>query len=308
MLWRPKISMSGREAISGWLLASPWVVGFLAFTLIPMVASVYISLSDYDSLVWPPSFIGLQNYDRMLTSDPLVVQAIKVTFTYALVTTPVYLVVSFLVALLLNQKVRFLAFWRTLFYLPAVMTGVAVALLWAWILNPEFGLVNWVLDSVTFGNLSGPAWLIEPRLALWAIAMMGLWGVGGGMLIYLAGLQGVPSELYEASDIDGAGELRKFWHITVPQLTPVILFNLIIGMIGHLQLFTQPFIMTGGGPDRATFTLLIALYQYAWQRFLMGYASALAWLIFVISLVLSLAILRFSRGWVYYAGDVRGRR
>lgn len=295
--------MARRENLMGWLWASPWILGFLIFTLGPMLASVYYSFTEF-AVISPPRWIGLENYRIMLTDDDLIGQSLKVTTLYALFGVPLYLVVGFSVAILLNQRIRLVALWRTLFYLPAVMSGVAVALLWQWIFNSDFGLANWLL--ALFG-IDGPSWLLDPTWALPALIVMSLWGVGGGMVVYLAGLQGVPTTLYEAAEIDGANSVQRFIHITLPMVSPVIFFNLIIGIIGALQTFTQAFVMTGGGPQNSTYFFMLHLYNNAFQWLKMGYAAALAWVLFFYILILTLLVVRFSSAWVYYEGELRER-
>ncbi len=295
--------LARRENLMGWLWASPWILGFLIFTLGPMVASVYYSFTDFP-VISPPKWIGIENYRTMLTADKFFFQALKVTTTYAVVSVPLYLIIGFGIALLLNQDIRLLTLWRTIYYLPAVVSGVAVALLWQWIFNSDFGLANWLLRQI---GIKGPSWLLDPQWALPALIIMSLWGVGGGMVIYLAGLQGVPTALYEAAEIDGAHALQRFIHITLPMVSPVIFFNLIIGIIGALQTFTQAFIMTRGGPQRATYFFMLHLYNNAFEWLKMGYASALAWVLFFYILALTLLVLRSSSAWVYYEGEIKGR-
>jgi multiple sugar transport system permease protein len=290
-----------RENLAGWLWASPWILGFIIFTFIPMIASIYFSFTDY-AVISAPKWIGLGNFRFMLTEDESVLQALKVTTIYAVVSIPLNLSVGFLLALLLNQPIRGLTIWRTLYYLPAVISGVAVALLWQWVFNTDFGLANWLLHLV---GIKGPHWLLDPGWALPSLIIMNLWGVGGGMIINLAGLQGVPSSLYEAAEIDGANSLRRFWAITVPMVSPVIFFNLIMGIIGALQTFTQAFIMTQGGPREATYFFMLHLYYNAFQWLKMGYASALAWVLFAYIMIWTALVIRFSGAWVYYEGELR---
>lgn len=301
-LW-PRGSMARRENLMGWLWASPWILGFLIFTLGPMIVSMYYSFTEYPILS-SPKWVGFSNYRTMFTDDDFFYQSLKVTLVYAVVSVPLYMALGFFVAILLNQDVRWVAMWRTIYYLPSVVSGVAVALLWQWIFNADFGLINYLLGLV---GIKGPGWLLDPNWALPALIVMSLWGVGGGMVIYLAGLQGVPTALYEAAEIDGAGVLRRFVHITLPMVSPVIFFNLVMGLIGALQTFTQAFIMTGGGPRRATYFYMLHLYNNAFQWLKMGYASALAWVLFFIILALTSLVLRSSSAWVFYQGEVKGR-
>lgn len=293
--------MRQRENLAGWLWASPWILGFLIFTLGPMLTSVYFSFTDYP-VISPPKWIGLGNYRFMLQEDNSVAQALKVTTIYAVVAIPLNLGLGFFLAILLNQPIKGIAIWRTVYYLPAVVSGVAVALLWQWIFNTDFGLANWLLSLV---GIKGLRWLLDPNWALPSLIIMSIWGVGGGMIINLAGLQSVPTQLYEAAEIDGAGAFRRFWYVTVPMVSPVIFFNLIMGIIGALQAFTQAFIMTGGGPRQATYFYMLHLYNNAFQWLKMGYASALAWVLFFYILLWTLLVIRSSTAWVYYEGELR---
>jgi multiple sugar transport system permease protein len=293
-----------REAIEGYVFIMPWIIGFLAFLLGPMLASLYFSFTKYE-LATPPIFVGLANYRKLFT-DPLFYQSLKVTTIYTAVTVPVGLILSFLVALLLNQDVKFQGLFRTLYYMPALVPAVASAMLWVWLLNPEFGLINMLLEML-FG-IDGPPWLGNTKWALASLILMSLWSVGAPMLIYLAGLQGIPTELYEAAEIDGANGWQSFWNITIPQMSPVIFYNLISGIIGTFQVFSAGYLMTGGGPGHSTLFYVLYLYNNAFKWFKMGYASALAWMLFLIIMALTGLTLRSSTAWVYYSGEVRGRR
>lgn len=295
---RQRLSLRTRESIAGYLFIAPAVVGFIVFLAGPFLASLLISFTDYKLLV-APQWVGLDNY-RALMVDPLFWQSLKVTFQYAIIALPLGLVLSLGLAVLLNQKVRGISFWRTIYYLPAVVSGVAVAVLWSWILNPEFGLLNLLLR---YFGIRGPHWLSDTRTALPALIVISLWGVGGSMVIYLAGLQGIPTELYEAAELDGAGAWRRFISVTLPMLSPVIFFNLVLGVIGSFQFFTEPFIMTRGGPENSTLTYMLYLYRNAFNYFKMGYASALAWVFFALVLVLTLAVFRSSPMWVHYESE-----
>lgn len=233
-----------RTAAAFWIFVSPWVFGFLVFTAGPMVYSLALSLFDWD-LVNPAKFIGIDNYSRAAT-DPKVAKAIQVTLTYAVISVPLQVALSLAVSLLLNMKVKGINVFRTIWYLPSLVTGVAQVILFLWVFNPNYGLLNGFLG--VFG-IEGPTWFRDPHWALPAVIIMSLWTVGGNMVIYLAGLQDVPTELYEAAALDGAGPLRKFWNITIPQISPVIFFNAVTGLIGSMQIFTQGFVVTqnGGG-------------------------------------------------------------
>jgi multiple sugar transport system permease protein len=300
-------ALSRRETRAAYLFISPWIVGFILFTAGPMIASMILSLTKYDILN-APTFIGLENYIKLFTADPKFWHSLRVTVTYALVAIPLGLFFGFAVAYLLNLKVPGVPFWRTVFYMPAVMPAVASALLWGMIFNPRFGILNWFLSLV---GIQGPGWLASRDWALPALIVMSLWSVGGGMIIYLAGLQGIPTALYESAQIDGANSWKQLRHITLPLMTPVIFFNLVIGIIGTFQYFTEVYVLTStatgglGGPAEATMFYNVYLYNNAFRYLNMGYASALAWVLFLIVLLLTLLVFRSSAAWVYYEGEVR---
>jgi len=295
------------ETRAAYLFISPWIIGFVVFTAGPMIASLILSLTRYD-IVHAPVWVGLDNYIKLLAGDPKFWHSLGVTVTYAVVAIPLGLVFGFAVAYLLNLKVPGVPFWRTVFYMPAVMPAVASALLWGMIFNPRYGILNWFLSLV---GIHGPGWLSSRDWALPALIVMSLWSVGGGMIIYLAGLQGIPTTLYESAQIDGASGWRQLRHITLPLMTPVIFFNLVIGIIGTFQYFTEVYVLTAtssgglGGPAEATLFYNIYLYSNAFRYLNMGYASALAWVLFLIVLLLTLLIFRSSAAWVYYEGEVR---
>ncbi len=285
-----------RNWIAFFLFISPWLIGHAIFTWGPIVVSAWLSLTEYD-LVNSPTFVGLDNYKELFLSR-LFWQSLKVTFYYTFGAVPLSVMGALSVATLLNQKIPGLSLWRTVFYLPVVTSGVAVALLWSWIFQPSYGLVNIALYEV-FG-IQGPAWFFDESWAIPAFIIMSLWGIGGPMLIYLAGLQGIPTQLYEAAEIDGATGIHKFRHITLPLITPVIFYNAVMSLIGSFQVFTQSFVITQGGPNYASYFYVLYLYQNAFQYFRMGYASALAWILFCIILVATIVMFRLSNRWVYY--------
>jgi multiple sugar transport system permease protein len=273
----------------------PWLVGFVLFTAGPMIASVLISFTRWE-LVRTPEWVGFENWIR-LAGDKLFWTSLRVTLSYTLLSVLPGLVVSFLLAYILNADVKGTPIFRTLFYLPSIVSGVAVAMLWLWIFNPRFGLINYLLSLV---GITGPDWLWSRQWVIPSFAIMSLWGAGGAMLIYLAGLQSIPTELYEAAEIDGASGWRKVVNITLPMISPVILFNLIMRMIGSMQVFTEAYVMTVGGPNNASLFYVLYLYQNAFLYFRMGYASVLAWILFVLIALLTALIFRFSRDAVYY--------
>ena len=294
-------SLARREALTFYLLISPWLIGLLLFVLGPMVASLIVSFTRWD-LLSPATFIGLQNYEKMFTRDPLFWQSLKVTAIYTCVYVPMELAGGLVLALLLNQRLRFVGVFRTIYYLPSVLPGVAFVVLWIWILHPDVGLLNTLLSYI---GIQGPRWLADPGWALPALLMMSLWGLGRSMVIYLASLQGIPRHLYEAASIDGANSWQSFWKITIPLLTPTIFFNLVLSIISTFQTFTSAYVATDGGPLDSTLFYVLYLFRQAFQYFNMGYASALAWVLFLIILALTLLIVRSSGRWVFYEGERR---
>jgi multiple sugar transport system permease protein len=289
-----------RHNILGYLYIAPWILGFLLFTFGPMVASLFLSFTRY-RIITPAEWIGFGNYSYALTQDSLFWPSLGKTFYFMVVFVPLGLLGSLLLAVLLNQRVRGEALFRTLFYLPSLTPAPAAAILWVWILNSKVGLVNYLLSLV---GIEGPAWFGSSLWAMPAIILVSMWtSVGGGrMIIFLAGLQGVPQEIYEAAEIDGAGRWRKFLNVTLPFISPTILFNMVLGIIGALQVFTTAYITTAGGPGRATWFFALHIYNHAFQYFDMGYASALSWVLFLILLVFTLLQLRMSDRWVFYSG------
>jgi multiple sugar transport system permease protein len=273
---------------NGLAFTAPWFIGLGVFILYPMVASIYYSFCDY-SVLQPPVFSGLENYRRLLHDD-LFWKSLRNTLVFAAVSVPLGTLVSMSVALLLNCEVRGTALFRTLFYLPSIVPIIASSMLWLWIFNGSYGLLNWALTPVlSLFGMNAPTWLTDPNWSKPALILMGLWSVGNAMVIYLAGLQDVPQELYEAAEIDGAGTWRKLWNVTIPTLAPVIYFNVIMGIIGSLQTFTQAFVMTGPDGPPAHSTLFYALYLFttAFYDLKMGYASAMAWILFAIIVALT---------------------
>jgi len=296
----PRLSQRAAEELTAYLFISPWIIGFVVFTAGAMIASFYISLLDTD-LLSTTTFVGLKNYATAFQA-PLFWQAIRATFFYTALVVPLGTLVALSVAMLLNQRVRPLGLWRTVYYLPAVVSGVAVALLWGWVLNPQYGLVNLGLGLL---KIPGPRWFASEEWAVPGIVLIGLWGAGTSMLLYLAGLQSIPTELQEAARIDGAGSWSVFRNVTLPLLTPTIFFNVITGVIASFQVFTTAYILTQGGPNNATLFMVLYLYRQAFQLFHFGYASALAWILFVIIMFFTLIVVRSSDSWVHYEGGLR---
>lgn len=291
--------LSKYNALYGYLLISPWLIGFLIFTLIPMIASLYLSFTNCE-LLKQTQWIGLANYNR-LVNDKLVGIALYNTAYYVFIGVPIRLIFALLLAVLLNQKIRGTTIFRTLFYLPSVTSSVAMALLWIWLFNPDFGLINYMLSLI---GVKGPGWLIDARWSKPALIIMSLWGVGPTMVIFLAGLQGIPESLYEAAILDGATNFKRFINITIPLLSPVILFNLIIQIIHSFQVFTAAYVMTGGGPVNSTLFYVLYLFRVAFQFLEMGYGSALAWVLFIIILIFTIIQMKLSSYWVYYEGGI----
>lgn len=292
------------EHRQGWLFVSPWVIGFGLLTAGPMFYSLYLSFTSA-SLLSPPQWIGLENYHRM-ASDPLFYRSLANTAAYAAMGVPTGLLLALGLALLLNAPVRGIGFFRALFFLPSVTNTVALSLLWLWLLNPEFGLLNTGLRAL---GIEGPLWLQSEAWAKPALVLMSLWTAGGQAVIFLAALQGVPRELSEAAAIDGAGAVRRFFAVTLPMISPALLFNLIMGLVGALQVFTQAFVMTGGvqpgsegGPNQSTLFIVLYIYKKAFQEYDMGYASALAWALFLIITVCTWIAWRVSKSRVHYEG------
>ena len=302
-LAKRRVSQAQREAIEGYLYALPWALGFILFIAGPMLASLFLSFTRYD-IARPPTFVGVQNYVRAFTSDPLFWPSMGRTFSYALVMIPLAISASLLLAMLLNRRLPGTNILRTIYFLPHLTPIVATAVLWKWIFQPEVGLINYALWTV---GIEGPGWLGSVEWAIPALIIMALWSAAGGntMLIFLAGLQGIPQELYEAAAIDGAGTWARFRHVTVPVLSPTIFFNLVLGVIGALKVFTSAFVTTEGGPAYATWFYALHIYQQAFRNFQMGYAAALAWIFFLLILVITYFQLRLSGRWVHYEGEGR---
>lgn len=297
-----RLNAQQREEVEAFLFLTPWILGFLIFLVGPLLASIYLSLTEYN-ILRPAQFIGLENFEQLFLRDDLFWQSLRVTAIYTFASVPLIVALGYAVALLLNQDVWGLSMWRTIFYMPAVVSGVAVAVMWLWVFHPDMGIVN---NGLRLIGIAGPRWFGSPDWALATLILTSLWGIGGGMVIYLAGLQGVPTHLYEAAELDGAGAWHRFLHVTLPMTTPVIFFNLLMGIIASWQVFTSAFVITDGGPANSTLFLVLYLYRQGWSYFKMGYASAIAWVLFFIILIFTLVVFR-SSGWVYYEGDQEGR-
>lgn len=284
-----------KEALEGLVCLLPWIIGFLAFTAGPLIYSGYISLTDYP-ILQEPKWVGLENFQSMF-SDDLFWKSLRVTALYTLVAVPGGVIIGYSIALLLNQQIFGLSFWRTAYYVPAVVPAVATAYLWAWMFNPDFGIINGFLLRL---GVEPPKWFGSEEWVLPAFIIMSLWGAGGGLVLYLAALQGVPTSLYDAAKVDGANAWHRLRHVTLPMTSPVILFTFLTGLIGSFQVFTAGFLITNGGPNNASLFYVLYLYRVGWRYFKMGYASALGWVLFAIIMVLTLITLRASGRLVYY--------
>lgn len=295
-----KFTRNERKALrNGLLFTSPWIIGFLAFRVYPFFASLYYSFTFY-AILDRPKWIGLDNYINLF-DDPRFLTSLYNTSYYALGAVPLATLVGIGLAMLLNTRVRGLSFFRTLYFLPSITPVVATAIVWLWMFDPINGVINYLLDLV---GIHGPGWMGSPRWSKPALILMSMWGVGGAVVIYLASLQDVPRELLEAAELDGASGAQKIRHITLPMISPVILFNVITGIIGAFQYFTEAFVMTGGSGSPADSTLMMSIYLYqsAFQYFKIGYASAQAWMLFLIVIAFTLVLFRVSGRLVYYGG------
>jgi len=288
-------SMTFRRNVTGYLFVSPFILGFIFWFLIPALIALYLSFHRWN-LISEPVFVNFSNWQRLFT-DPLLPQALKATVLYTVISVPVGLVLSFGLATLLNNQLPGIGVFRTVFYLPSIIPAVASAALWAWMFNTEFGLVN-----VIIRGLGGPKipWLQSPSWALPAIIIISLWNVGGAMIIFLAGLQGIPDIYYEAAEIDGAGRWTKLRHITLPLMSPVIFFNLVIGFINSFQVFIAGYLITDGGPVNATLFLVLYIYRTGFRSLDMGYAAVMSWVLFFILIGLSFLVFRYIGTRVYY--------
>jgi multiple sugar transport system permease protein len=299
--WTSLSSSRRREALAGYLFISPWLLGFIVFFLGPIIASFLISFTSWN-IVGAPEWVGLANYQTIFTSDDRFLKAIQVTLTYSIFYLPLEVICGIGLAVLMNQKLRGIGIFRTLFYMPYVVPQVAAALVWVWMLNARYGVVNTVLSWI---GITGPNWLGNPNFVMPSFIIIALWGVGGSAVIYLAGLQNIPATFYEAATVDGANGVQKFFRITLPLLSPTIFFQVVLGLIGVFQTFTPAFIAAGtsGGPLQSGLFYMLYLYNRGFVTLRMGYASALAWILTVFILIVTVLVLRSSRYWVYYESD-----
>jgi multiple sugar transport system permease protein len=289
-----------RQLFLGVLFASPWILGFLGWTVYPMVSSIYFSFTRYD-LLRPPVFIGFQNYREIFFSDPRIGTVVKNTLFYVFLSVPLSTLTALLVASLLNTRIIGRPFFRAIFFFPAIVPITVVAMMWGYLLNPQYGAINALLKSL---NMPIIPFLSKPELAKPTLIMINMWASGYAMVLFLASLQDVPRELYEAAIVDGAGPIAKFWYITVPMISPVVLFNLVTGFIWAFQDFSLPWLLTGGGPNQATEFYALHLFRNAFRFLRMGKASAMAWLMFLVIVGFTFILFRTSARWVYYgSGD-----
>ena len=291
---------AARQNRIGYGFIMPWLIGLFVFTLIPMLFSLVLSFCKWDIVkgLSTIEFIGFQNFTKIF-NDKKFYKALEVTFKFCLISIPMYQICSLLVAMLLNMRIKFMRTFRLIFFLPSIIPTIATSMIWAQILGKD-GLIN---QGLRVFGIQGPAWLNDPKTALYGLILMGVWGIGNTIIIYLSGLQGVGEELYEASSIDGANAFQRFFKITLPMISPTIFFNVVMAVISSFQYFTQAFVMTEGGPLNSTLFYNLYLYTKAYKELKMGYASALAWIMFVIILFFTLLVIRSSSFWVYYQSD-----
>lgn len=293
---KKKMSAERRDFFVAMLFILPWIAGFITFTLNPIISSLYYSFCDY-TVVKKPKFIGFENYKNLITNDNVYLKSLSNTLYMIFVGLTITTVVTIVISIILNnKKIKGLSFFRVIFFIPTLVPLVIICILWIWILQPDSGVLNSILGFV---GIKGPGWLASPVWAKPAFILMMIWGAGGSIIIYLAGLQEIPDSLYESASIDGANFFKRTIHITLPMLSPVILYNTVTYIIGIFQWFAEPFIMTTGGPDNATMFYALNLYQNAFQYFKMGYASAMAWVLLVIALIFILLLFKLNRRFGY---------
>lgn len=292
------ISLRWRETLNFYAFLTPWLLGFLAFTALPIAASLVLGFTKFNA-IQPAEFVGWRNF-QFLFRDQIFWKSLRVTLTYTVVFVPLQLGASLLLALLLNLRVPTMRTIRTVYYLPSILPTVVTGLVWIWLFNVDFGLINFFLFKL-FG-LRGPNWLGSERWVMTAVIVSGLWALGSGVIIFLAALQNVPEELYEAAELDGASLWGRLWNVTLPMISPVILYNLMIAMILALQVFTRIYVLTQGGPNYGSYFYNLYVYENAFSYFKLGLASAQAWILFVLILLLTVLALRTSGRWVHYSG------
>ena len=303
---RPRLTQRQREEVIAYVLISPWIIGFLLFMLGPMLASLGLSL--FKTNMFSSQFVGLKNYATLFSTDQtrsLFWKSLYNTAYYVFFSIPLTIGVGFCIALLLNQNLQGQSTYRVIYYLPSIIPNVAASMVWLYLFQPEFGVINWLLSLV---GIEGLRWLLDPKTAKLVFVIMSVWGSGSNMLVFLAGLQGIPTELYEAVTIDGAGRWRRFLNITLPMISPTLFFVLVTQIIWSFQVFSNVYVMTGseGGPANSTLMYVLHLYLVAFRQYRLGYASALAWVFFIILMLLTLLVFRSSSAWVYYETEIGG--
>jgi multiple sugar transport system permease protein len=294
-LFNNQLTLLERRTIIGYIFIAPFILGFILWFLTPALVAANLTFQRWN-LISPPTYVGFANIEHLF-NDPLLVQSLKSTFIYTILSVPMGLLFAFFLALLINARVRGIAIFRTIYFLPSIVPAVANAVLWAWLLNTEFGLVNWAIRELGGDKIK---WLQEPNWTMVSFIIMSMWGVGGSMIIFLAGLQGIPDIYYEAAEIDGAGRWAKMWNVTLPIMSPIIFFNLVIGFINSFQAFVSAYLITNGGPQNSTLFLVLYIYRTAFQSLNMGYAATLSWLMFIILMILSFVVFRYIGSRVYY--------
>ncbi len=291
--------ISKRQTRWGWILIMPLTLGLSIWVVFPMGLSLVTSLTHWD-MISPPTFVGLQNYIRLFSGDELFLRSVKVTLYYTVLSVPLQLATAFFVSMLLNSDVKGLGIFRTIYYLPSLIPIVVTSIMWLWLYNEQYGLLNAMFSGLGLGKVG---WISNPKLVIPSLVAMSIWGVGNVVVIFLAGLQGIPLSLIEAVKIDGGNAYHAFRHVTLPLMSPVILYNMIVSIIKSLQLFTEPYIMTGGGPVNSSLSFVLNIYNNAFKYSKMGEANALAWMLFLLTLILSVVIFKTSAKWTFYGGD-----
>lgn len=291
-------ALESRSRRIGLLFVAPWLIGFLAFTLYPFVMTFYYSFTKYN-IVQSPKFVGLSNYKHLVTNHEFWTSIFNTAY-YTVLEVPLSTIVAIGLALLLNRRIRGVKVYRLIFFLPSIVPLVAASILWLWLFNPSFGVVNEILSKV---GITGPGWMFSVAWSKPSFILLGLWGIGTPMVIYLAALQDVPKEMYEVAALEGASAWQRLRNVTLPMISPAILFNVVLGLVASLQYFTQAYVMTRGGPDNSTLFYALYLYDQAFKYLHLGYASAMAWILFIVVVALTIGLFRLSRRFVYYAGQ-----
>lgn len=289
-----------RRKIIPYLFIAPWIIGFLVFTIGPLIFSLIMSFFDWP-VIGEPTFVGLGNYIQMFTKDKQVIKSLLISIKYAAIFVPLNLCIALFLAMLISQPIKGVKVYRTIFYIPTVISGVAISIIWGWILNSKYGILNYLLS---FLGIEGPQWLVDPKWAIVAVVIASAFGVGSMMLIFYTNIKGIPIDLYEAASLDGAGPARQFFSITLPIITPTLLFNLITSIISSFQQVTLVMLLTGGGPMKSTYFYGLMTYNNAFDHHKLGYASANAWVMFIIILCLTALVFRSSSAWVFYETEV----